>query len=281
MTMTRAGIVGLGMIGAGVARSLGNSGSRAVGYDVRPEAAQALADVLDAASSPAEVARRSDVVHVAVLDAAQAAAVLSGPDGVLAGAHDGTVVLVLSTLSPAGLADLVALGEAAGVPVLDCGVMRGDLADRNGLVASVGGEEAVVESVRPVVEAWAARLVHCGPVGAGMTVKIGRNAVTFGMWRALEETTRMMIAAGVREDDFIAALEASDPAGELLFQQRRLIGDAPAGTPAREAAVAQGRAIMTKDMAAVAELAGRAGVATPMLDVVRREVDDSLDGYHG
>ncbi len=205
---------------------------------------------------------------------------LEGPDGVLAGAHPGTIVLLLSTVAPGDLEALVALGAAAGVPLLDCGVMRGDLADRGGLVAAIGGDEQLVERARPLIEGWAARLVHCGPVGAGMAVKLGRNAVTFGMWRALEETTRMMLAAGVREADLIEALTASDPTGELLYQQRVIIGSVPAGTPEREAAVEHGRSIMSKDLAAVAELAAREGVRIPLLDVVRREVDDSLDHYH-
>lgn len=268
------------MIGTAVARSLANSGHRAIGYDIDPAAAVRLADVLDAASTPAEVASASDHIHLAVLTAEQALSVLDGPDGILASARPGASVLLMSTVSPAKLDAIAALGAAAGVTILDCGVTRGEDPDRNTMTATVGGEPDEVELVRPTIEAWARTLVHCGPFGTGMAVKIGRNAVTFAMWRALEETTRMLLAAGVPEDRIIEALRASDPSGELLYTQRELIGGFPAGTAARASAVEHGRSIMHKDMAAVAELAQRVGVAVPMLDVVRREADDSLDHYH-
>lgn len=276
----RAGIVGMGMIGAGIARSLRNSGMRAHAYDIDPAASERSADLTTIVATPRALARECDIVHLAVVDGGQARAALSGPDGVLAGAHAATVVLLLATLSLDEVHELHALGRESGVPVLDCGVIRGDLADRNGMVATMGGENAVVDSVRPTVEAWAARVVHCGPVGSGMAVKLGRNAVTFGMWRALEEATRTMLAAGVGEEEFIEVLTASDPMGESLFQQRRIIGDVPAGTPERHREVEHGRAIMSKDMAAVIDLAARGNVRIPLLDVVRREVDDSLDNYH-
>lgn len=268
------------MIGTAVARSLANSGQRAVGYDVDPSAAGRLADVLDAAASPAEVAAASDVVHIAVLTAEQALAVLDGPDGVLDAARPGTTVLLLSTVSPAKLDAIAELGAASGVTILDCGVTRGEDPDRNTMTATVGGDPADVERARPAIEAWARSLVHCGPLGTGMAVKIGRNAVTFAMWRALEETTRMLLAAGVPEDRIIEALRASDPTGELLYTQRVHIGAFPAGTPERASAVERSRAILTKDLAAVDELARRVGVAVPMLDVVREQADDLLDHYH-
>jgi len=268
------------MIGAAVARSLANSGHRAIGYDIDPAAADRLADLLDAAGSPADVARGSDVIHLAVLTAEQALAVLDGPDGILESARPGTTVLLLSTVAPAKLDAIAELGAASGVTILDCGVTRGEDPDRNTMTATVGGDPVDVERVRPVIEAWARTLVHCGPLGTGMAVKIGRNAVTFGMWRALEETTRMLLAAGVPEDRIIEALRASDPTGELLYGQRLHIGRFPAGTPERAAAVEHGRSILEKDMAAVLELAERGGVAVPMLEVVRREAGDSMDGYH-
>lgn len=268
------------MIGTAVARSLANSGQRAIGYDIDPAAADRLADVLDAAQGPAAVAAASDVIHLAVLTAAQALAVLDGPDGILAAARPGATVLLLSTVSPAKLEAIAALGAASGVTILDCGVTRGEDPDNNTMTATVGGEADDVERARPMIEAWARTLVHCGPLGTGMAVKIGRNAVTFAMWRALEETTRMLLAAGVPEDRIIESLRASDPTGELLYTQRVLIGGFPAGTPERTNAVEHGRSILAKDMAAVAELAERVGVAVPMLDVVREQADDSLDNYH-
>jgi len=276
----RAGLIGLGIIGGGVARSLRTSGHTAVGYDVRPAALTALDGVISPGASPADVAARSEVVHLAVLDLPQILDVLEGPDGVLAGARPGTTIVVLSTISPAAIPDLVSRGARAGVVVLDCGVIGSD--DRaafNALVATLGGAPHDVARVLPTLEAWAGRVVHCGPVGSGMTVKVGRNALTFGMWRALEEVTRTMMAAGVGQHEFIEAMRLSDPQGEYVYRQRSLIGGFELGSPERQAAIDHGRAIMTKDLAGFADLAREWGVATPLIDVVAAQLDDSLDAH--
>lgn len=276
----RAGIVGLGIIGGGIARSLHRSGMPAVGYDVRPEAIAALRGFIDAANSPADVARRSDVVHLAVLDYAQLLEVLRGPDGVIAGSRPGTTVVVLSTISPALIPTLVDLTAPAGIELLDCGVIGSDdRAGHNALVATVGGDAAALVRAHPVLDAWAGQVIRCGRSGTGMTVKVGRNAVTFGMWRALEEVTRTLVAAGVPQDEFIAALRASDPDGDYLYRQRQLIGGFAHGSTEREHAIVHGREIMTKDAAAFADLARGHDVPTPLMDLVEALIDDSLDGH--
>lgn len=105
-------------------------------------------------------------------------------------------MVVLSTLAIDDFRCLEELGRARGVPVLDCGVARGDLAAENGLVAMLGGEFAAVDHARPVLESWAKQVLHCGGSGTGMATKIARNAVTFGMWRVLEEAAAITEAAG-------------------------------------------------------------------------------------
>ena len=96
----RAGVIGFGIIGGGVAVSLADSGRPATAvYDVRPDAAEDLAGVPAVAADPAAVARSSDVVGLAVVTADQARQALAGPAGVLAGARPGMVVVLLSTVS--------------------------------------------------------------------------------------------------------------------------------------------------------------------------------------
>ncbi|MGO4760840.1 NAD(P)-binding domain-containing protein, partial [Streptomyces sp. 2MCAF27] len=85
----RAGVVGLGMIGGGVAVSLARRGRVPAVCDIRPDAATRLAGVPEVLGSPAEVARDSDVVMVAVVDAEQAREVIGGEKGLLSAAHPG------------------------------------------------------------------------------------------------------------------------------------------------------------------------------------------------
>ena len=264
------------MIGGGVAKSLSNSGVRAVVFDVVPEAVAQLAEIADPASSPAQLAAKSDVIHLAVVNFAQAQEAFGGPDGILAGAAPGTIVVVLSTLSLPEFHRLAALGQAHDLIVLDCGVVRGDLAAQNGLVAVVGGEVADVERARQTIEAWAKELIHCGPAGTGMAVKIARNAVTFGMWRMLEEAARIAEGAGASEKSLFQTLRSSDPSGSALFQWRAIIGSAGDDPQALEAELAHARTILTKDLAAAQTMAEASSIAVPALDAVRASIDDTI-----
>ncbi|MET0698890.1 MAG: NAD(P)-binding domain-containing protein, partial [Mycobacterium sp.] len=183
----RAGVIGLGMIGGGVAVSLARRGRTPLVFDVRPDAADDLAGVPRQASSAADVARDSDVVLLAVVNAAQVREVLRADDGVLAGAHPGLIVVLLSTLAVPDVHELADECREFGVSLLDCGVTPGDQAANNGLVAMVGGDDCTVRRAMPVLDDFAKRVVHCGPLGAGMATKIARNVITYGTWRAVQE----------------------------------------------------------------------------------------------
>jgi 3-hydroxyisobutyrate dehydrogenase len=118
----RAGVIGLGAIGGGVAISLARKKRPLAVYDVRAEAAATLEGVPTVERSPAAVSATADVVMIAVVNAGQVRATLEGPDGLLAGVHPGLVLVLLSTVSLNDLRDLAAIANAAGVPLLDCGV---------------------------------------------------------------------------------------------------------------------------------------------------------------
>jgi 3-hydroxyisobutyrate dehydrogenase-like beta-hydroxyacid dehydrogenase len=270
----RAGVIGLGMIGGGVAVSLARRGRIPVVYDIRPDAADKLAGVPAALASPAEVARASDVVLVAVVDADQARAVLSGDNGVLAGAHPGLTVVLLSTVAVPVVHELAETCAAAGVSLLDCGVTPGDKAADNGLVAILGGDESTVDKARPVLADFAKEVVHCGPLGAGMATKIARNVITYGTWRAVYEASTLAEAAGVDPAKLLTVIEEADPTGTTLFswQRNRLAGNAE-----MRAIVPQVERLLDKDLAAAQELAAHVGVRVPLVDVTRANGKDTLD----
>jgi 3-hydroxyisobutyrate dehydrogenase-like beta-hydroxyacid dehydrogenase len=269
----RAGVIGLGMIGAGVAVSLARRGRIPTVYDIRPEAADNLPGVPAAAGSPAEVARDSDVVLVAVVDADQARTVLSADDGVLAGAHPGLIVVLLSTVAVPVVHELGRTCAAAGVALLDCGVTPGEQAAHNGLVAIVGGDEATVAAAMPVLSDFAKRVVHCGPLGAGMATKIARNVITYGSWRAVDEAARLAKAAGVDAQKLITVIEEADPDGTTLLSWLRNQENASEQV---RALVPQVNRLMDKDLAAAQELAADLGVSVPLVDVARARGGETL-----
>lgn len=266
----RAGVVGLGMIGGGVATSLARSGRTPLVYDIRPQAAD-LPGSPELASSPADVAARSDVVMVAVVSAEQALDVLNGEQGVLAAAHDGLTVVLLSTVSLASVRQLSDLCAERGVTLLDCGVTPGDKAAENGMVVMVGGDTSEVDRVRPVLDDFAKAVVHCGPLGAGMATKIARNIVTYGSWRTVSEAASLAESAGVDPQTLIQVIQTADPEGHtlLLLLQMQQNGDA-------DAVGHQILPLMTKDLSAAQQLAADSGLRLPLVEASLAGASETL-----
>jgi 3-hydroxyisobutyrate dehydrogenase-like beta-hydroxyacid dehydrogenase len=269
----RAGVIGLGMIGGGVAVSLARRGRIPAVYDIRSDAADGLVDVPAPLGSPAEVARASDVVLVAVVDADQARTVLSGEDGVLAGAHPGLVVVLLCTVAVPVVHELAELCAQHDVDLLDCGVTPGDKAADNGLVAIVGGQESTVDTAMPVLADFAKRVVHCGPLGSGMATKIARNVITYGTWRAVHEASTLAEAAGVDPEKLITVIDEADPDGTTLFSWLRM---RLAGQEEIRAMVPQVQRLQDKDLAAAQDLAEHLSVSLPLVEVAREQGAETL-----
>jgi len=266
-------VVGLGMIGGGVAVSLARSGRVPAVFDIRPDAADKLSGVPPTLASAAEVARVSDVVMIAVVDADQARTVLAGEDGLLSSAHPGSIVVLLSTVAVPVVRELAGLCAEAGVALLDCGVTPGDKAAQNGLVAIVGGPDDAVAAAMPVLSDFAKQVIHCGPLGSGMATKIARNVVTYGSWRVVREASLLAATYGVDLDRLVEVIEAADPEGRTLLQMLKLQLVGFDGASMESAGVPT---LMDKDLAAAQDLAADLGLRVPLVDVVRSEGSDTL-----
>jgi 3-hydroxyisobutyrate dehydrogenase-like beta-hydroxyacid dehydrogenase len=269
-TRQRAGVIGLGAIGGGVAVSLARNGRTPAVYDIRPDAADGLPGVPAPMTSPAQVARDSDVVLLAVVDADQARQVLLADDGVLSAAHPGLIVVLLSTVAVPVVYELAEQCVRLGVALLDCGVTQAKPA---GLVAMLGGDDETVAKAMPVLSDFAKDVVHCGPLGAGMATKIARNVITYGTWRAVHEAATLVESAGVDPRNLIAAVEDADPDGTTLFSWLR---NRLSAQDDIRAMVPQVRRLMDKDLAAAQELAARSDIPVPLVDVARANGADTL-----
>jgi 3-hydroxyisobutyrate dehydrogenase-like beta-hydroxyacid dehydrogenase len=262
----RAGVVGLGMIGGGVAVSLARRGRIPAVHDIRPDAVKNLAGVPEQLPSAAEVARASDVVLVAVVDADQARTVLAGENGLLAGARPGLIVALLSTVAVPVVHELAESCARFGVDLLDCGVTPGDKAAENGMVAIVGGKTEVVERAMPVLRGFAKKVVHCGPLGTGMATKIARNVITYGCWTVVDEAAALARSAGVDPETLITVVEGADPHGATLFSWLR---EQIADNARIRALVPQVSTLLDKDLSAAQDLAAHFGIPVPVIDVAR------------
>jgi len=266
----RAGVVGIGTIGGGVAVSLARRGRTPVVYDIRPDAADHLEGVPGLLGSSAEVARQADVVFVAVVDAEQARQVVSGQDGLLEGAHPGLVIVLLSTVAVPVVHELAQVASKHAVEFIDCGVTPGNLAATNGMVAIVGGDDQVVQRAMPVLEDFAKRVVYCGPLGAGMATKIARNVVTYGSWRAVFEAALLAERSGVDPAKLAEVIEVSDPEGVTLLMMLGLRGTTgPAEGVELASHLRHVDVLMDKDLAAAEDLAEHLGLTVPVINTTR------------
>lgn len=219
----RCGVIGLGMIGAGVAECLVRAGHSVHGFDVRPEAISAVSGLRPCAT-PAELARASDLVLVAVVHASQAREALFGPQGVAEGAHPGLVVALMSTVSVAAVHELAALAQQRGFRLIDVAITTGSAPTSSGTAGLMaGGDAETVESVRGVMEDFSSIYAHMGPLGAGMTAKIARNIMQYGSMLAAYEGGRLAEAAGVDLAQLVDVIRTSDPHNKMstaLLQAR-------------------------------------------------------------
>lgn len=270
----KAGVIGLGMIGGGIAVSLARSGRVPAVYDIYPEAAEKLKGVPKPLSSPAEVAEVSDVVMVCVVNADQARQVITGPRGLLEGSHTNLVVCLVSTIALPVVKELADECAKHGASLIDCGVTPGDKAAENGMVAIVGGEADIVHRAIPILEDWSKKVVHCGPVGAGMATKIARNVITFGGWRVVKEAQRLAQAAGVNPMKLVDVIETSDPEGATLLSKLKQLDS---NGILSKVSAEKTAPFVVKDLEAAAELAQTLGVSMPSTDVVRGYALDTLD----
>ena len=264
--MLKTGVIGLGMIGGGVAICLARADSLTAVFDVRTDAADKLEGVPACANSLAELAQQCNVIIIAVVSAEQVRGVLNGPEGLLANASDDTVLILQSTLALPDLKDISATAAAAGVTVVDCGVSGGQLAAENGLVSLVGADDAVFERIKPVLEAYSKTVAHMGGPGAGMAAKIARNVIVYNVWRAGYEGALLAEAAGIDVRKLAAAIESSAEGvgGPTMWMNRP---SEPSQDPQEKGLRERVLTILEKDLGAALELAEDIGVELPMAEL--------------
>jgi 3-hydroxyisobutyrate dehydrogenase-like beta-hydroxyacid dehydrogenase len=195
----RVGFIGLGIMGRPMAMRILGAGHSLVVQSRSPEPVSALVSAgAEKASTPAEVAARSDVVIVMVPSTADAEAVIDGPEGLLDDGHDGMVVVDMGSHQPEAIRHLASRCETAGMAFLDAPVSGGELAAREGsLVSMVGGRVETLELVRPIMGAMCDSIVHVGSVGAGMLAKACNQLVVGSTIQAVAEALTLARAAGV------------------------------------------------------------------------------------
>jgi len=196
------GYVGLGNIVKASALRLICDKFNAHVYDVYQPAVDELQEAgALACGSVAELTRACDHIGICVRDDAQVEELLCGEEGILANAAAGTTVAIHSTVTQANLLQWADAASAHGVRLIDAPITGGAHRAADGtLCYMVGGESADVERCTPVFNTSAEKIVHAGPLGSGIALKLCNNFIQYTEFVAMAEATRLAQACGLSVD---------------------------------------------------------------------------------
>ena len=269
--MRRIGFIGLGVMGAPMAERLVKAGYEVIGHTRGGGGS---------AGSVAEATRGADVVITMLPDSPDVAEVVLGPDGVLAHAKAGTLLVDMSTIRPQTAREIAAAAAGLRVDALDAPVSGGEPGAIEGVLSiMVGGTAGAFDRARPLLEHLGTTIVHVGPAGSGQLVKAANQLVVAGTIELVAEAIVLLEASGV------------DPAAGL-----RVLGGGLAGSTVLErkgAAMLERRFtpgfrvdLHHKDLGIMLDAARAAGAIVPLgalvaqlMAAVRAGGDGGLD--HG
>jgi len=195
------GFIGLGLMGRPMAKNLLKAGFPVVAHS---RSQGPVDDVVGAgaerAASPADVAKKATRIITMVPDSPDVALVLEGANGVFSAIQRGTIVIDMSTISPAVARRLAAKAKTLGAAMLDAPVSGGEIGAINAsLSIMVGGDADAFATVKPILDAMGnpERVVRIGESGAGQTCKVCNQMVIGGALAAVSEAFALARKAGV------------------------------------------------------------------------------------
>ncbi len=193
------GYIGLGNIGKPCALRLINSGFLAHVFDVHQPAMDELAEAGGVAcNSIADLACACQHIGICVRDRAEVEAVLGGEDGLFENAAPNTLLAIHSTVAQADILNWANTASKRGLHLIDAPMTGGaHKAAAGALCYMVGADADILERCRPVLETSAEKIVHAGPVGTGIALKLANNYMQYGEFVLMAEATRLAEACGL------------------------------------------------------------------------------------
>nr|WP_315236864.1 NAD(P)-dependent oxidoreductase [uncultured Albidiferax sp.] len=230
--MKNIAFIGVGKMGARMAERLVAADYQVTVFDPNQSAVAELVSLgAIAAASPKVAAVGTEAILFSLPTPAILKAAVSGPDGVLASAPKGAVLIDFSTVDPETTKLLAADAAAKGLSFLDSPVSGGVAGATNGkLVLMVGGDAAVLESMTPMLNNLAGRIVHCGDIGAGQLTKLAHNMVVAINTMALGEVLTASVKAGGNLEVLCDVMTAGMAGSKMLdwFQKTLFTAERPA-----------------------------------------------------
>lgn len=266
----RIGFIGLGVMGAPMARNLLDAGHDLQIHRVK-ERSQSLVDAGATPSpSPAAATAGADVVILMLPDTPDVEAVLLGEDGVLGALGDGVLVIDMSSISPVQTEQFAAAVTDAGGQYVDAPVSGGEVGARDGtLTIFVGGEDAAVARAMPLLEILGARITHLGAAGAGQTTKVVNQIIVALTIEAVAEGLALAEASGIDPERVRAALDGGFASSRILeLHGKKMVERAfDPGFRLR---------LHRKDLQLAQDSAAHRGITLPGTQIVAAQMDEAI-----
>ncbi|NLU65936.1 2-hydroxy-3-oxopropionate reductase [Streptomyces sp. HNM0574] len=276
---TKIGFIGLGIMGAPMARNLVKAGYDVTGFNLEQSKIDELVkEGGKGAASIAEAAAGADVVITMVPASPQVEQVVLAEGGVLENIPSGSTVIDMSSITPQTSVDVAEAAKARGVKVLDAPVSGGEAGAIEAVLSiMVGGEQETFDAAKPIFEALGKTIVLCGPHGSGQTVKAANQLIVAVNIEAVAEAVVFLQKSGV---DLEAALDVLNGglAGSTVLSRKKdsiLAGNFQPGFKID---------LHHKDMGIVTDAARNVGAAVPagalvaqLVAALRQQGDGGLD----
>jgi 3-hydroxyisobutyrate dehydrogenase-like beta-hydroxyacid dehydrogenase len=266
------GFIGLGTMGAPMARNVLDKGHALIVLDVVQDAvAKLVAAGARAASTPKDVAAASDVVITMLPDAPDVERVALGKNGIVEGIRPGSVYIDMSTIDPDTTRKIgAAIGEA-GASMIDSPVGKtADHAVAGTLTLMVGGPADVVARCRPLLDCMGSDFFHCGDLGAGQTMKLINNLLATAVSEASIEALVTGTKSGLSLDTMTSVLRTTmawNNALAISLPKRPLVGDFKPGFMVK---------LAHKDCRLALQMTERLGVRAPVGRAALASVDEAM-----
>lgn len=274
--MATVGLIGLGLLGAAVAARLRAKGHEVVGYDVLPEKIQGLVALGGrGAPSAAAVARDAEAVCTLLPSLASVEEAILGANGIVVSGRGGKTIFQMSTISPELTRRLDREVNGRGLSFLDCPVSgTSSMVARGEGIIFVGGEPALAERWRPLLEAILPRAVYVGSAGQAMAVKLVANLLVALNTAAAAEALLMAEKAGLDPSRVLDILAGGAATSRMLEVRGPLI-------IGREFPPQMKLDLFMKDLALITEAGEQVGAPLPLTYVARQLYGAAQAAGHG
>ena len=214
----KVALLGLGTMGSGMANNLLKAGFSLTVYNRSRAKALALEQAgATVASSPAEAAKDADVVLSMLADDVASRAVWLGSEGALGAMQPGSIAVESGTVSPEWVAELHEQATARGIRLLDAPVTGSrPQAEAGQLVFLAGGEVSTVEQARPVLSAMSKEVLHLGPVGSGVQLKLINNFLCGVQVASFAEALTWIERTGLNRETALTFLQGAAPGSGIV-----------------------------------------------------------------